>query len=91
MTRGNGAGTPPSEAYLVTESYRSYVVRVRRRDDSPDSLRADIEDIIGGRRTALSGPAARELAEGLAAALADAPEPDRPALGLDEGHQPPGA
>lgn len=55
----------------MTDGYRSYVVRVRRRGDMPDGIRIDVEDLIGGRRTALTGAAARNLADGLAAAVAE--------------------
>jgi hypothetical protein len=73
----------------VPESYRSYVVRVRRRDDAPDGLRADVEDILGGRRSALSGAAAEALADRLAAAVDEARDPTPP--DGDEGREPRGA
>jgi hypothetical protein len=55
----------------MTEGYRSYVVRVRRRGVTPDGIRIDVEDLIGGRRTALTGSAARDLADGLEAAVTE--------------------
>jgi hypothetical protein len=54
---------------LVPDAYRSYMVRVRRRGVAPDSVRIDVEDLIGGGRTQLTGGAASELAAGLAAAI----------------------
>jgi len=49
----------------MTESYRSYVIRVRRRIDPPASTRLDVEDLLGGRRSVITGDAARNLADDL--------------------------
>jgi hypothetical protein len=73
----------------VPERYRSYVVRVRCRDDTPDGVRADIEDILDGRRSALSGAAAQALADRLAAAVAKTPDPGQP--DHHQSSEPPGA
>jgi hypothetical protein len=45
------------------------MVRVRRRGPAPDSIRIDVEDLIDGGRTQLTGGPARDLADGLAAAV----------------------
>ena len=53
----------------MIESYRSYVIRVRRH--SPDSgVRLDLEDLLGGRRVAVTGEEANILAERLQAMIA---------------------
>lgn len=48
----------------MIESYRSYVIRVRRHTDD-ETVRLDVEDLLGGRRVALTGDEARVLAERL--------------------------
>jgi hypothetical protein len=49
----------------MTDGYRSYVVRVRRRGSADDATSLDVEDLLGGRRGAVTGEAARDLATGL--------------------------
>ena len=59
----------------MVETYRSYVIRVRRRNDLGDSVHLDVEDLFGGRRVALNGDAARTLADRLTDMVASADEP----------------
>lgn len=47
----------------MVETYRSYVVRVRRRADAAEAVQIDVEDLIGGGRTGMNGDEARWLAE----------------------------
>jgi hypothetical protein len=63
----------------MIESYRSYVIRVRRHTDD-DAVRLDVEDLLGGRRAAVSGDEARVLAERLDSMIASGgdPRPVRP-------------
>ena len=60
----------------MTESYRSYVVRVRRRRDPGGVVRLDVEDLLGGRRATLSGAAANGLADDLEQLVGSEPAPD---------------
>jgi|GEM_PF-6879472 hypothetical protein len=62
----------------MPDRYQSYVVRVRHRGSAADSVRIDVEDLLGGGRAQLSGGAARALATGLAAAIAGQVEPTSP-------------
>jgi hypothetical protein len=55
----------------VPEDYRSYVVRVRRRRETPETLRIEVEDLLGGRRNTVVGEPAEALSDGLRDALAD--------------------
>lgn len=48
----------------MIESYRSYVIRVRRRA-TDQTVRLDLEDLLGGRRVAVVGDEAQLLAERL--------------------------
>lgn len=57
----------------MTDNYRSYVVRVRRRKQQPDSTRLDVEDLLGGRRGIVMGDAARDLADDLEALVGEPP------------------
>jgi hypothetical protein len=59
----------------VVETYRSYVIRVRRRGDLDDSVRLDVEDLLGGRRAALNGDEARTLADRLTDMVGGAARP----------------
>ena len=69
----------------MDDPYRSYVVRVRRRPGAPESLRIEVEDLLEGRRTTVSGEPARELNDGLLAAVdptaSDAPDVSAGAAG----------
>jgi hypothetical protein len=71
----------------MIESYRSYVIRVRRHADD-DAVRLDVEDLLGGGRVAVTGDEARVLAEHLGAMIANGvnPRPVRPSgtVGTDE-------
>jgi hypothetical protein len=64
----------------MPDQYRSYVVRVRRHRDERESLRLEIEDLLGGARQTLSGAPANDLSRALddaiAATEAPAPAPD---------------
>lgn len=68
----------------MAETYRSYVVRVRRPALAAEAVQIDVEDLIGGERVAVNGDEARSLAERLkdlvvnAGNTADRPEPERP-------------
>jgi hypothetical protein len=55
----------------VVETYRSYVIRIRRRHDLPDAVRLDVEDLLGGGRAAINGEEARSLADRLTEMVAD--------------------
>jgi hypothetical protein len=57
-------------------TYRSFIVRVRRRDDSDAdaAVRLDVEDLLGGQRRSLTGEVARVLANDLEASVASSPE-----------------
>ena len=72
----------------MTDAYRSYMIRVRRRIEPPTAVRLELEDLVGGVKGAVSGQEAEHLAERLLALLdrpAPATSPDpRPA-------NPPGA
>jgi hypothetical protein len=85
---------------MASDGYRSYVIRVRRKGGAGSPIRLDVEDLIDGGRAALSGDAARTVADGLrtfvaranpdpgAAADAAPPEPRTPATaGDNEGDQ----
>jgi hypothetical protein len=63
----------------MIESYRSYVIRVRRHTVD-DAVRLDVEDLLGGQRVAVSGNEARVLAERLGSMIANGgnPRPVRP-------------
>jgi hypothetical protein len=61
----------------MADPYRSYVVRVRRRPDAPESLRVEVEDLLGGRRNTVSGVPAEELGARIHAALERTSEPPR--------------
>ena len=67
--RGNGSGTAGIHTPWMIESYRSYVVRVRRRQ-SDSAIRLDLEDLLGGRRVAVTGDEARILADQLRSMIA---------------------
>ena len=54
----------------MLESYRSYVIRVRRRATDA-AVRLDVEDLLGGRRVAVMGDEARLLAERLRSMVAN--------------------
>ena len=49
----------------MAETYRSYVVRVRRPALAAEAVQIDVEDLIGGERVAVNGDEARSLAERL--------------------------
>jgi hypothetical protein len=49
----------------MAETYRSYVVRVRRPAMDVEAVQIDVEDLIGGRRVAVNGDEARALADRL--------------------------
>lgn len=53
----------------MEDAYRSYVIRVKRRLEHPEAVHLELEDLNGGRRTALSGVEARTLADRLVAML----------------------
>jgi hypothetical protein len=53
----------------MTEAYRSYVIRIRRRTDLHAAVRLELEDLVGGGRAACSGPDAEQLADQLVALL----------------------
>jgi hypothetical protein len=53
----------------VDDPYRSYVVRVRRRPNAPDSLWIEVEDLLGGRRSTVRGRPAEELSDELKTAV----------------------
>jgi hypothetical protein len=63
--RGNVAGTHSRDDAHVTNGYRSYVIRVRAREDESDAVRVDVEDLQNGDRAALTGAPARDYAEEL--------------------------
>ena len=74
----------------MVDTYRSYVVRVRRRQDPGTLVRLDVEDLLHGGRGALSGDRARQLADGLELLVGDAdasagPAADGRAPGAPEG------
>jgi hypothetical protein len=58
----------------MVESYRSYVIRVRRHADQA-AVRLDVEDLLGGRRVAVTGDEARLLAERLGSMIANGGDP----------------
>jgi hypothetical protein len=58
----------------MIESYRSYVIRVRRHTDD-GAVRLDVEDLLGGRRVAVTGDEARVLAERLGSMIANGGSP----------------
>ena len=70
----------------MLESYRSYVIRVRRRATDA-AVRLDVEDLLGGRRVAVMGDEARLLAERLRSMIAndDVQPGTRPADHLGAG------
>ena len=49
----------------MTDAYRSYVIRVRRRLDPPKGIQVELEDLLGGGRAAISGAEGYALAERL--------------------------
>jgi len=60
----------------VTDTrYRSFIVRVRRRDDA--AVRLDVEDLLDGQRRSLTGDDARTLAADLEASV-DGREREQP-------------
>jgi hypothetical protein len=62
----------------MPDKYRSYVVRVRRSRDQGDAVRLEVEDLLGGARSTLRGPAADDLSLALDAALSDPNRPTTP-------------
>ena len=59
----------------MTDAYRSYVIRIRRRVEAPTAVRLELEDLLGGGRAALSGRDAERLADRLGAILHPPAEP----------------
>lgn len=55
----------------MDETYRSYVIRVRRRADADEAVQIDVEDLIGGGRMGINGDEARWLAELLRSVVED--------------------
>ncbi|HUQ44733.1 MAG TPA: hypothetical protein VM451_10045 [Candidatus Limnocylindria bacterium] len=53
----------------MTDAYRSYMIRVRRRIEPPTAVRLELEDLLGGVKAAVSGPEAEHLADRLLALL----------------------
>ena len=47
----------------MVETYRSYVIRVRRRADTAEAVQIDVEDLIGGGHMGMHGDEARWLAD----------------------------
>lgn len=49
----------------MPDGYRSYVIRVRRRDDPPGAVQLVVEELLGGIRIVLTGEPARKMADDL--------------------------
>src|SRR5690348_2262778 len=55
----------PANLPEMPEGYRSYVVRVRTRQDHPDAIQVEVEDLLGHRLGRVNGGAARTLGDQL--------------------------
>jgi hypothetical protein len=49
----------------VADDYRSYVVRVRRSGRASRAVRLEVEDLLGGRRAAVTGSPAEVIGDRL--------------------------
>ena len=67
-------------------SYRSYVVRIRSRVESPSAIRVDVEDLQSGSRVQVTGDAGAQFATELIQIVgADGrAEPDAPENQADD-------